>query len=118
VKALIASPRGETKGGRWSLRGPVLANCFDFTSRSIAWFRLTAAAILLATLALVLPASSPAATGPIASYAFNETSGEIARDSSNRHDATVEGGAKWAEGKYGNALSFDPPKAPPWRGFS
>jgi RHS repeat-associated protein len=56
--------------------------------------------------ALLPAAASAAATPPIASYAFNEGSGETAGDTAANHDAAVDG-ATWVEGKYGKALSFN-----------
>ncbi len=46
--------------------------------------------------------------GPVASYSFNEGTGETAHDDSgNGHDGTVHG-AEWTEdGKYGGALNFE-----------
>jgi RHS repeat-associated protein len=72
---------------------------------------LTLRHIVLAALALSLaaawvPADASAASSPIASYALNSTSGQIAYDSSERHDGAVEYPV-WEAGKYGQALDFD-----------
>jgi len=67
-------------------------------------------AALVAAVALGVGASgSNADVGPIASYSFDEGSGQVAHDSSGKyHEATLHG-AEWTEiGKYGGALRFDP----------
>ena len=55
-----------------------------------------------------VPAPPPLSKAPIASYAFDEGSGETAHDvSGNGHNASLHG-AEWTEkGKFGGALRFD-----------
>jgi hypothetical protein len=49
-----------------------------------------------------------AAVPSLASYAFDEGSGVVARDSSgNGFDASLVGGVQWVQGHSGSALSFD-----------
>src|SRR5882762_6503803 len=63
-------------------------------------------AILIA--AVTVHASASAQTGPVASYAFNETSGTTAADGSgNGIVGTLTNGAVFAAGKNGNAVSLD-----------
>jgi RHS repeat-associated protein len=52
--------------------------------------------------------SVPSSEAPVASYSFNEGSGETAHDASGKaHEGTLHG-AKWTkEGKYGGAIYFD-----------
>ncbi len=52
--------------------------------------------------------SVPSSEAPVASYSFNEGSGETAHDASGKgHEGTLHG-AKWSkEGKYGGAIYFD-----------
>ena len=46
-------------------------------------------------------------SGPIAAFAFDEGEGTTVEDvSGNGHTATLEGGAGWAKGRYGDALHF------------
>jgi len=57
----------------------------------------------------IMEPDAPLVTGmtPIAHYHFDETTGSAAADCSlNDNDLTVSG-ATWAEGKFGNCLSFD-----------
>ncbi|HET7445015.1 MAG TPA: LamG-like jellyroll fold domain-containing protein [Solirubrobacterales bacterium] len=61
---------------------------------------------MLALIVLLSASDAHAASSPIASYAFNEGSGEVAGDTAANHDAAVDG-ASWVEGKYGKALSFN-----------
>jgi hypothetical protein len=52
------------------------------------------------------PIQTPKA-GPVAAYAFDEGTGETAEDvTGHGHTATLEGGAGWARGRYGDALHF------------
>ncbi len=52
------------------------------------------------------PMQTPKA-GPLAAYAFDEGEGGTAEDvTGNGHTATLEGGAGWARGRYGDALHF------------
>jgi hypothetical protein len=49
----------------------------------------------------------PAATGLVASYAFDEGSGTTVRDSSgNKNDGALRGSPQWTAGKTGGALRF------------
>jgi hypothetical protein len=63
--------------------------------------------IALMTLAVAFSLSSKAyaAEPPVAAYAFDEGTGEVAEDIYGNHDGTIEHAA-WAEGKYGTALQF------------
>jgi hypothetical protein len=48
------------------------------------------------------------ASGLVAAYGFNETSGFTAFDeTTNNNDGTISGATRTASGKYGSALSFD-----------
>jgi hypothetical protein len=48
-----------------------------------------------------------AKSGPVAAYAFDEGAGTTVSDvSGNEHTATIEGGAGWARGRYGDSLKF------------
>ena len=60
------------------------------------------------TWSMVVPDTAlPTRVTEIAHYRFDETSGSTATDASyNGNDLTVSG-AVWAEGKFGNCLSFD-----------
>jgi YD repeat-containing protein len=54
------------------------------------------------------PAEEELGEGPVASYSFNEGSGETAHDSSgHHHDATLHGASWTGEGKYGGAIHFN-----------
>ena len=46
-------------------------------------------------------------TGLVAEFSFNEGSGSVAFDSSNRGNTGAVEGATWASGRYGSALTFD-----------
>ena len=63
----------------------------------------------LAAAALAAPAAQPAgAPGLVAAYAFDETSGASAIDSSGSgNTGTISGASSTAAGKFGRALSFD-----------
>ncbi len=72
-----------------------------------AWWLLALALLALSAAVLLSPRAAMAAEEPIASYAFDEGSGETAHDSSASHDGALHG-AKWTEaGKFGPALEFD-----------
>ena len=44
----------------------------------------------------------------VGAWLFDETSGKIAKDSSdNNNDGTVVGGAKWVKGKFGSAIELN-----------
>ncbi len=58
-----------------------------------------------ATLTILPPA--PGVTGLVAAYGFNEGAGNVAADASGRGHAGVIRGAKYVEGRFGRALSFD-----------
>ncbi|WCB95824.1 virion structural protein [Baekduia alba] len=52
--------------------------------------------------------SSPAPTGLVASYGFDEATGTTANDGSGKgHAGTIDGPIRAATGKFGGALSFD-----------
>ena len=62
----------------------------------------------LATATFLVPAAEPAAPGMVAAYAFEETSGTAALDSSGSGNAgTVSGPVSSALGRFGRALAFD-----------
>ncbi|WP_084285447.1 LamG-like jellyroll fold domain-containing protein [Solirubrobacter soli] len=64
---------------------------------------------LLVSLAFfIAPTMASAATNPVASYGFEETSGSTATDSSgNGNTGTITGATRVTTGKFGKALSFD-----------
>lgn len=70
--------------------------------------KMTFTLIGLMTL-LTLPILAQAVTdGLVAYWAFDETDGEVASDSSgNGHDGMLIGDPQWVEGKIGGALKFD-----------
>ncbi len=69
--------------------------------------------ILIVACAAIFTASREAraivpSTGPVLHIKFNQSSGSIAPDSSgNGHDGTIQNGASFAAGKFGNAVSLD-----------
>jgi hypothetical protein len=56
---------------------------------------------------LTLQPASAGTSGLAAAYAFDETSGSIATDSSDAAGTAQVNGATWTPGKYSNALSFN-----------
>jgi chitodextrinase/glucose/arabinose dehydrogenase len=55
----------------------------------------------------VVSATTAAATGLVAAYAFNEASGTTVADASGNANSGAINGATWVAGKYGGALSFN-----------
>jgi glucose/arabinose dehydrogenase/chitodextrinase len=51
--------------------------------------------------------AAPPVSGLVAAYGFNEGSGTTVGDQSGNGNTGSISGAVWAQGKYGNALSFD-----------
>ena len=44
----------------------------------------------------------------VGAWLFDETNGKVAKDSSgNGNDGNLVGGAKWAKGKFGNAIELN-----------
>ena len=66
--------------------------------------RLTTETLLLILLFVGVASSDPIPAGPIAEYHFN---GNALDSSGNGNDGTINGGATFVPGKYGQALSFD-----------
>jgi chitodextrinase len=57
---------------------------------------------------MAAPVTAGAASGLVAAYGFDESSGTTLHDlSGNGNDGTVAGGAAWSAGHTGGALSFD-----------
>lgn len=63
---------------------------------------------LLICFVLVLSLAGSASGSLVAHWRLDETSGNIAYDSSgNGHDGTLQGDAQWTSGRIGGALDFD-----------
>ena len=78
------------------------------TPRSRATLRLIACSLLVAPLLLVAQAASPASSGLVAAYGFDEGSGTAVTDASgNGHTGTIANATWAAAGKYGKALQFN-----------
>lgn len=69
---------------------------------------LIVVAAIMASLSIAAPARADLNNGLVGYWSFDEGSGTIAHDSSGYgNHGTVYGGAAWAEGVSGGALSFD-----------
>ena len=70
--------------------------------------RLIVCSLLVAPLLLATQAASPASSGLVAAYGFDEGSGTVVTDASgNGHSGTVANATWAAVGKYGKALQFN-----------
>ena len=71
-------------------------------------FLATSLLLLQGVCVLVVPATALAASGPIATYSFDETTGKTLTDrSGNNHPGTLTNGPAWSSGKYSGGLVFD-----------
>jgi hypothetical protein len=105
--SLVEGPQNAkvTFSSKTSLRTKV-----DVSEPGTYIFKLTASDSQLSAEAKVTVVAEPAAPllEQLAVYKFDETSGSLAKDSSDSgNDATVKGTVAWAAGKTGNAVSLN-----------